>query len=285
MVSRRILETLTYLARNHPLVAKILLQLRLSLPSLQEPENIDQARGKSVMVEGCEIEGKQQEKGYISIMLLLSLLNQPLYLRSIAHLEQVMFFLINVNSFPVFWAYSYCTGCSGFMLTFCALFQLLNLVEVLVDNAESNSPNKSAESTTEQQIPTSDAGMNTESHGAPSGVSVSSSNVVDSSKPTTSGANDECDAQNVLLNLPQAELRLLSSLLAREGYERTSLSLELLLGVTMLVCLLVRAHYFNCFYLSSLLPTMMNLKSVICCLNNFLDYVHIYSEVLISELA
>ncbi|KDO81247.1 hypothetical protein CISIN_1g000014mg [Citrus sinensis] len=182
LVSRRILETLTYLARNHPLVAKILLQLRLSLPSLQEPENIDQARGKSVMVEGCEIEGKQQEKGYISIMLLLSLLNQPLYLRSIAHLEQ-----------------------------------LLNLVEVLVDNAESNSPNKSAESTTEQQIPTSDAGMNTESHGAPSGVSVSSSNVVDSSKPTTSGANDECDAQNVLLNLPQAELRLLSSLLAREG--------------------------------------------------------------------
>lgn len=102
MVSRRILETLTYLARNHPLVAKILLQLRLSLPSLQEPENIDQARGKSVMVEGCEIEGKQQEKGYISIMLLLSLLNQPLYLRSIAHLEQVMFFLLMLTSFRYF---------------------------------------------------------------------------------------------------------------------------------------------------------------------------------------
>lgn len=245
MVSRRILETLTYLARNHPIVAKILLQFRLPFPSLQEPEYIDQTRGKSVMVEGCEVDGKQQQKEYISIMLLLSLLNQPLYLRSIAHLEQVMFLLIDDNSFPVFLACSYYTCCSGFTLTCCALFQLLNLVEVLIDNAESYLPDKSVESTTEQQMPTSDAGMNTESHGAPSGVSVLSSNVVDSSKSTTSGANDECDAQNVLLNLPKAELRLLSSLLAREGYKRTSLSLELLFVVTMLVCLLVHAHYSN----------------------------------------
>lgn len=99
-------------------------------------------------------------------------------------------------------------------------------MEVIIDNAESNLPDKSGESTAEQQtasqIPTSDGGMNTESHVAPSGASVSSSNVVDSSKPTTSGTNDEFDAQSVLLNLPHAELRLLCSLLAREGYKRQS---------------------------------------------------------------
>lgn len=90
MVSRRVLETLTYLARNHPTVAKILLQFRLPLPALQT-ENIDQVRGKAVIVDDeYETDGKKQQERYISVMLLLSLLNQPLYLRSVAHLEQVL---------------------------------------------------------------------------------------------------------------------------------------------------------------------------------------------------
>ena len=91
MVSRRILETLTYLARNHPFVAKILLQFRLPHPALLEPEYADQGRGKAVMVvEKDEMDRIEHQEGYISISLLLSLLSQPLYLRSIAHLEQVM---------------------------------------------------------------------------------------------------------------------------------------------------------------------------------------------------
>ena len=94
MVSRRILETLTYLARNHPSVAKILLQYRLPHPPLQDPENFDQVPGKAVMVIEDEIADKKlHEEGYLSVALLLSLLNQPLYLRSIAHLEQVMLHL------------------------------------------------------------------------------------------------------------------------------------------------------------------------------------------------
>lgn len=83
LVCRRVLETLTYLARNHPYVAKILLQFRLPLATLQEPRNIDQSRGKALMTE-------EQQEGFISVALLLSLLNQPLYLRSLAHLEQVI---------------------------------------------------------------------------------------------------------------------------------------------------------------------------------------------------
>lgn len=90
MLSRRILETLTYLARNHPYVAKMLLQLRLHRPaSIEDPDRADIARGKAVMVIEDQV-NKGENDGYISIAMLLSLLKQPLYLRSIAHLEQVM---------------------------------------------------------------------------------------------------------------------------------------------------------------------------------------------------
>lgn len=98
LVSRRVLETLTYLARNHPYVAKILLQFRLPLSALQQHEkNFDQSRGKAVMmVEEYGTDVKQFHEGHISIALLLSLLNQPLYSRSIAHLEQVMVWPVDV---------------------------------------------------------------------------------------------------------------------------------------------------------------------------------------------
>ncbi|CAK7347286.1 unnamed protein product [Dovyalis caffra] len=181
LLSRRILEMLTYLARNHPYVAKILLLFRLPLPALGEPENTEQARGKAVLIER-EDDRKQHEEGCIPIALLLSLLNQPLYLRSIAHLEQ-----------------------------------LLNLLEVIIDNAENKTSlsDKSEAATEQPSVPqnsSSDAEMNTEVGAANPGIAGSSS-----SKPTSSDANSESDAQNILLNLPQAELRLLCSLLAREG--------------------------------------------------------------------
>lgn len=83
LVSRRVLETLTYLARNHKFVAKILLQFRI--------QTLDQARGKAIMiVQDDETEKQQYQEGFLAITLLLSLLKQPLYLRSIAHLEQVV---------------------------------------------------------------------------------------------------------------------------------------------------------------------------------------------------
>lgn len=92
MVSRRVLETLTYLARNHPYVAKILLQSKLPVCSSQEPENTSHGKGKAVMVvdEG----GLNKQHEHFPVTLILNLLNQPLYLRSIAHLEQVTSFCI-----------------------------------------------------------------------------------------------------------------------------------------------------------------------------------------------
>lgn len=87
LLSRRILETLTYLARNHLYVAKILLQFRLPHPAIKEPVD---GRGKAVIVGEGEENISESNEGYVSIAMLLGLLNQPLYLRSIAHLEQVM---------------------------------------------------------------------------------------------------------------------------------------------------------------------------------------------------
>jgi hypothetical protein len=94
LLSRRVLETLTYLARNHLYVAKNLLQSRLSHPEIREPNNASDARGKAVMVVEDEVNIDESNGGYISIAMLLGLLNQPLYLRSIAHLEQVMIWLV-----------------------------------------------------------------------------------------------------------------------------------------------------------------------------------------------
>lgn len=103
----------------------------------------------------------------------------------------------------------------------CFLFQLLNLLDVIIDNAESKSSSSSDESVTEHlsgQISTADGEINTGSGGTTSSGSEIRSSKAEDSKPSASGANREFETQNVLLNLPQAELRLLCSLLAREGY-------------------------------------------------------------------
>lgn len=99
--------------------------------------------------------------------------------------------------------------------------QLLSLLEVIVDNAErkQSSPEKSAVSGTVPsvpEVPTLDT-THTESVAMSPVVGVASVKI-DSEKPSTSAEKDENDAHSVLANLPQAELRLLCSLLAKEGY-------------------------------------------------------------------
>ncbi|RAL53528.1 hypothetical protein DM860_015565 [Cuscuta australis] len=175
LVSRRVLETLTYLARNHSFVAKALLEFR-DTPSLQEEDkNLDQRHGKALMVDE-----QQQHETQVSVALLLGLLNHPLYLRSVAHLEQ-----------------------------------LLNLLDVIVDNAaegKSDVLDQPAPTTADQppaQSSSSDAEMNEESR-------VITSETSEESKPS-SYTKREGDALTILLNLPRGELQLLCSLLAREG--------------------------------------------------------------------
>ncbi|KAL0361730.1 UNVERIFIED_CONTAM: E3 ubiquitin-protein ligase UPL1 [Sesamum radiatum] len=180
LVSRRALETLTYLARNHPLVAKLLLELRLPQLILKESPNSDDKRGKSVMLlDEDMLENKNHLEGQASFTMLLSLLNQSLYFRSIAHLEQ-----------------------------------LLNLLDVIIDNAErkANSSRDPGASGSEQPsdplVSTSGSEMKVVS-AADSGEGVSTIKA--------SSSAGEQNARTVLNNLPKTELQLLCSLLAREG--------------------------------------------------------------------
>ncbi|CAK8568158.1 unnamed protein product [Lathyrus sativus] len=184
LLSRRILETLTYLARNHPYVAKMLLQLRLRRPAAIDPDRADIARGKAVMVIEDQVNIGENDEEYISIAMLLSLLKQPLYLRSIAHLEQ-----------------------------------LLNLLDVIIDSAagkcsSSDKSHVSTEPVPGPQISAVEGDVNTNSVVSP-GLDACPK-VDDSSKPTSSGSKG-CETQQVLGNLPQTELQLLCSLLALEG--------------------------------------------------------------------
>lgn len=96
-----------------------------------------------------------------------------------------------------------------------ALLQLLNLLDVVIDNAEKNSssshdPSSSVSEQPDHQVSTSGAEMNVVS-------TMASGEGSSSMKASASDADREKNAQNVLNNLPQPELQLLCSLLAREG--------------------------------------------------------------------
>ncbi|OVA20116.1 Ubiquitin-associated domain/translation elongation factor EF-Ts [Macleaya cordata] len=95
LVSRRLLEILTYLATNHPEVAHILFYF--DPPSIPDsPTSIHsepkKEKGKEKILEGTASPNPPEtsRKGDIPLILLLKLLNRPLFLRSNAHLEQVM---------------------------------------------------------------------------------------------------------------------------------------------------------------------------------------------------
>lgn len=99
-------------------------------------------------------------------------------------------------------------------------FQLLNLLDVIIDSAGSMSSSSdksqiSTEAVVGPQISAMEVDVNIDS--VTSSALDASPHVHESSKPTPP-SNKECPAQQVLCDLPQAELQLLCSLLAQEGY-------------------------------------------------------------------
>lgn len=174
LVSRRVLETLTYLARNHLHVARILLEFKLHLPSIREQENTD-ARGKAIMIAE---DADSEQKGQLSLSLLLGLLKHPLYMRSISHLEQ-----------------------------------LLNLLDVIIDNAESKSVSSDKPSAGQ---PAAAAQISSDAHMS-TGSGSNSSEADETPKTLSSASGLEQEAEIIQRDLPKSELRLLCSLLAREG--------------------------------------------------------------------
>jgi len=96
LVSRRVLEILTYLAKNHFCVADLLFYMESS-PTLESTSQTSaisiEEKGKGKVVDEVpyvHVSGGT-EKGKTPLMLLLKLLSQPLFSRSSAHLEQVWF--------------------------------------------------------------------------------------------------------------------------------------------------------------------------------------------------
>ncbi|KAL8096331.1 hypothetical protein AgCh_037334 [Apium graveolens] len=238
LVSRRVLETLTFLARSHPFVAKLFFQFSLP-PSVQESSNLDLTRGKAVMVVDEDEKEKQQQEEYLSIKLLLSLLNQPLYLRSIAHLEQ-----------------------------------LLNLFDVIIDNAESKpiSSDEPGPSATEQlpgQTTRVDAEINTGSGGTSSGADVKSSKADETPKVSLRDSDTELDSENILRNLPQAELRLLCTLLAREGLSDNAYALVAEVLKKLVAIVPVHCHLF----ISELAGSIQSLTQ------SAMEELHIFGEM------
>lgn len=94
LVLRRVLEILTYLATNNSYVASLLFHFDFSLVpgSLNlKYHDTKNDKGKEKVVEEGDTSHPVGSEGDIPILHFVKLLNQPLFLRSIAHLEQVFY--------------------------------------------------------------------------------------------------------------------------------------------------------------------------------------------------
>ncbi|XP_028759255.1 E3 ubiquitin-protein ligase UPL1 [Neltuma alba] len=189
LVLRRILEILAYLATNHSAVANMLFHFDQSIisESLSPFRETVKEKGKGKVIEG-EPSKKSAENFQapdVPLILFLKLLNRPLFFRSTAHLEQVM-----------------------------------GLIQVIVINAASKLESQSQsekEATGSQNLAASEASGDLEKD--PPLVES------DSDKQDKHAGMDTChsnvkksiDMYNIFLQLPQADLSNLCSLLGREG--------------------------------------------------------------------
>ena len=102
-------------------------------------------------------------------------------------------------------------------------FQLLNLVEVIIVNGESdsglsNKPGASLEQQSGSENTTQDAQVTADAVESASEEGVKSVKAKDSERASTSRADNVNSISDILLSIPEGELQLLCSLLAREGY-------------------------------------------------------------------
>lgn len=181
LVTRRLLEVLTYLASNHPSVAGLLVYFDPSTSS----NCMILKHGKELSQEGLQSDMmKTSSEGYTPILLFLKLLNKPLFLRSRVYLEQVM----------------------------C-------LLEVVVSNAASkvdyppHSGQMVSTSVDENRAPI-------ETHGEPSTmeqVPIQENSQNKDVVVPASGPQQSINVHDILTQLPDSELHNLCNILALEG--------------------------------------------------------------------
>ncbi|XP_050371147.1 E3 ubiquitin-protein ligase UPL1 isoform X2 [Argentina anserina] len=188
LVLRRILEILTYLATNNSAVANMLFYFDFSgVPQALSPLNMDtkKDKGKEKIGEGgISSDPVSTQDGDVPLILFLKLLNRPHFLRSTAHLEQVMDLLQVVVD------------------TSASKLEVHSQSE-RVDGNSQNLPENEPSGDGQDGLP-----VEPETHQEVKPVGVGSS---------TSDANKSTDIYNIFLKLPKSDLHSLCSLLGREG--------------------------------------------------------------------
>lgn len=94
---------------------------------------------------------------------------------------------------------------------------MLNLIEVVIDSGLSNKPEALTELQSASDI-VQDTPVNADAVVSSAKEDIKSRKSEDSKKASTSGTNNKNNISDILLSIPEGELRLLCSLLAREGY-------------------------------------------------------------------
>ncbi|WOH00170.1 hypothetical protein DCAR_0519528 [Daucus carota subsp. sativus] len=205
LVLRRVLEIMTYLATNHSAVANILFYFDPSITqNTLHPNSLEMKtdKGKEKIVEDQDLVTctERSIERDVPLISLLKLLSQPLFLRSVAHLEQVMG-LLQVVVF--------------------AAASKLDFESHSQPGGTSNSEDKSKAVTDAQDIlPV----LERESHSSgllqnpvQSEGELALDNIKSSDGLSTSAGPKSSNTRDIFLQLPQSDLHSLCSLLGHEG--------------------------------------------------------------------
>ncbi|KNA02839.1 hypothetical protein SOVF_214860, partial [Spinacia oleracea] len=188
LVLRLVLEILNYLATNHSAVANTLFYFEPSLlpESFQKYAVNKKGKGKEKVGEAGVPPNSVQEykEGGTPLILLLKLLNRPLFRRSIAHVEQVMGLLQVV------------------VYTAASRLESPSLPEQVLDDSQ-NLPSKASD-----EVERDVALVETETN---------KQNKVENGEPSISDRSTGHNIHDVFTQQPKSDLRYLSRLLGYEG--------------------------------------------------------------------
>ncbi|KAE8704296.1 E3 ubiquitin-protein ligase UPL2 [Hibiscus syriacus] len=189
LVLRRVLEILTYLATNHSAVANMLFHYDssiLSEPLSPKTSKTKKDKGKEKIVHGDASKPLWNSQGDIPLILFLKLLNRPLFLLSIAHLEQVVGLLQVV------------------VYTAASKLESRTVSHVAIDNSNSQKQlSNEASGDVDKDLSSTEPESNQEKQ----------------TNAETSGSNGNkiVDFYSIFLKLPEPDLSNLCSILGREG--------------------------------------------------------------------
>ncbi|XP_057529454.1 E3 ubiquitin-protein ligase UPL1 [Amaranthus tricolor] len=186
LVLRRVLEILNYLATNHSAVANTLFYSEQSLLPESSQRFTESKKGKEKVGDTGVPQNSSQEskEGRIPLILMLKLLNQPLFRRSIAHVEQVMGLLQVV------------------VYTAASRLERQSIPEQIIDDP---------------QNPTSKAPDEVRSDDALVKTDTRQQDKVDNPEASTSDRQAGHNIYDIFTQLPISDLRNLSRLLGYEG--------------------------------------------------------------------